>query len=103
MKTSITQIWMVCHLLPFAKVGQLLSNNTAYLKLMLHVLIRMMKNLGVYVLRQGILFTIIIVSLVPVIENGYPTCSCRNFIPSSAFERQCGCLARFGGNVKGTG
>ena len=22
MKTSITQIWMVCHLLPFAKVGQ---------------------------------------------------------------------------------
>ena len=23
MKTSITQIWMVCHLLPFAKVGQI--------------------------------------------------------------------------------
>ena len=22
MKTLITQIWMVCHLLPFAKVGQ---------------------------------------------------------------------------------
>ena len=22
MKTSITQIWMVCHMLPFAKVGQ---------------------------------------------------------------------------------
>ena len=22
MKTSITQIWLVCHLLPFAKVGQ---------------------------------------------------------------------------------
>ena len=26
MKTSITQIWMVCHLLPFAKVGQYWSH-----------------------------------------------------------------------------
>ena len=27
MKTSITQIWMVCHLLPFAKVGQYAQTN----------------------------------------------------------------------------
>ena len=29
MKTSITQIWMVCHLLPFAKVGQSCSGKGA--------------------------------------------------------------------------
>ena len=34
MKTSITQIWMVCHLLPFAKVGQYYVRG----KTILHVL-----------------------------------------------------------------
>ena len=33
MKTSITQIWMVCHLLPFAKVGQHRLNVLKYVTL----------------------------------------------------------------------
>ena len=33
MKTSITQIWMVCHLLPLAKVGQNSLNYSVYQKI----------------------------------------------------------------------
>ena len=35
MKTSITQILIVCHLLPFAKVGQYITINYAWDKLLL--------------------------------------------------------------------
>ena len=36
MKTSITQIWMVCHLLPFAKVGQNTSDDNWNVANLLH-------------------------------------------------------------------
>ena len=54
MKTWITQIWMVCHLLPFAKEGQYMGAGCTFFRTKIYFLIFFLHHINAQTLRSFI-------------------------------------------------